>query len=133
MIVDTSALVAILRNEPMRAVLSSALQDSSNNSMSAATLLETSIVLGAPWYPILDEALAIAAITIEPVDREQALLARDAYALYGRGNGSKARLNYGDCFSYALAKQRNQPLLFIGDDFTHTDLRSALADGSSSA
>ena len=65
-------------------------------------------------------------VTIEPVDEDQVRIARAAYRAYGRGSGHQARLNFGDCFSYALAKVRDEPLLFKGDDFSHTDLRSAV-------
>ena len=65
-------------------------------------------------------------IVIEPVTAEQARIARQAYRDYGKGSGHPANLNFGDCFSYALAREKREPILFKGDDFLHTDLRSAL-------
>jgi ribonuclease VapC len=67
------------------------------------------------------------AIAIEPVTVSQAELARRAHQRYGRGNDSKAKLNFGDCFAYALAREKNEPLLFVGDDFIHTDITPALS------
>lgn len=72
-------------------------------------------------YPF-DALVRQAAICIVPVSVEQAALARDAYRIFGKGNGHPAKLNFGDCFSYALAKTQNDPLLFKGNDFLHTDL-----------
>lgn len=74
----------------------------------------------------LDAFLANYMIPIEPVTERQAKLARIAYRRFGRGSRHPARLNFGDCFAYALARDRNEPLLFVGDDFIHTDIRSAL-------
>jgi ribonuclease VapC len=68
-----------------------------------------------------------AEIVIEPVTEEQAHIARQAYRDYGRGSGHPARLNFGDCFAYALARATGEPLLFKGDDFRHTDIASAVA------
>src|SRR5438105_3023959 len=98
--------------------------------MSAATYLETAIVIDSRRNPIasrrVDEFLEEAEIAIEAVDAEQAKLARAAYRDFGKGSGHPAQLNFGDCFSYALARSRREPLLFKGDDFVHTDIRSAL-------
>ena len=74
----------------------------------------------------VDELLEILAIGIEPVTVEQARIARQAYKDFGRGSGHPARLNFGDCFAYALAKDKGQPLLYKGNHFSHTDVRSAL-------
>jgi ribonuclease VapC len=74
----------------------------------------------------LDDVIVRAGITIEPVTVEQARIARQAYRDYGKGSGHKANLNFGDCFSYALAREKREPILYKGDDFVHTDLRSAL-------
>ena len=74
-----------------------------------------------------DDLIKEAGIMIEPVTAEQAHLARRAYRSYGRGSGSPARLNLGDCFAYALAKATGEPLLFKGDDFPHTDIEPALS------
>jgi ribonuclease VapC len=77
----------------------------------------------------LDAFILDAEIAIEPVTVEQARIARQAYRDYGRGSGHAANLNFGDCFSYALARAKRQPILFKGDDFGHTDLRSAVELG----
>jgi ribonuclease VapC len=100
--------------------------------MSAAALLETSIVLGGLEPPIpqddLDAFITSFGIQITSVTESQARIARLAHRRYGRGNhnDSKAKLNFGDCFAYALAREKNEPLLFVGDDFTHTDITPAL-------
>jgi ribonuclease VapC len=99
--------------------------------MSAATLLEASIVADRrshPDFPLnFDAFLQTHSFVIEPVTEAQARIARLAYRQYGRGSEHKAKLNFGDCFAYALARERNEPLLFTGDDFIHTDIRPALA------
>ncbi|MGV2901532.1 type II toxin-antitoxin system VapC family toxin [Microbacterium sp. AGC62] len=126
MIVDSSALVAILLDEP-EAPRFAAYLATEEVSLSAASLTETLLVLrGRAEERIvheLDEMLRVTEVSIVPLDERQARLAGDAYARYGRGSGSRARLNYGDCFSYALAITRDEPLLFKGDDFVHTDVR----------
>ncbi len=129
MIVDSSALLAILAAEPDAEQFATALTRSPV-AISAGTLLETSIVIDGRRDPVLsarlDELLREAAITVEPVTARQATLARQAYRDFGRGSGHPAGLNFGDCFAYALAKDRGETLLFKGDDFTHSDIRSAL-------
>jgi ribonuclease VapC len=126
LIVDSSALVAVLMAEPEADEMSDLLE-SRSFSLSAATLTECTIVLrskgGEAKALALDELLEATRATVVPVDEAQARLAGRAYARYGRGSGHPARLNYGDCFSYALAITRDQPLLFKGDDFIHTDVR----------
>lgn len=126
MIVDSSALVAILLEEPEAPQFASFLA-TEDASLSAASLTETLLVLrGKAEEGIvheLDELLRVTEVSIVSLDERQARLAGDAYARYGRGSGSRARLNYGDCFSYALAIARDEPLLFTGDDFVHTDVR----------
>lgn len=127
MIVDSSALIAILRPEEDAARFSAALVDPGHvRRMSAATYLETSIVVDGNRDPILsrrlDALIAASDIAIEPVTAEQAMIARQAYRDFGRGSGHPARLNFGDCFAYALARASNEPLLFKGDDFNHTDV-----------
>ncbi|MFB8189252.1 type II toxin-antitoxin system VapC family toxin [Microbacterium sp. NPDC055988] len=126
MIVDSSALVAVLMAEPEADEMSDLLE-SRSFSLSAATLTECTIVLrskgGEAKMLALDELLEATRATVVPVDEAQARLAGGAYARYGRGSGHPARLNYGDCFSYALAITRDEPLLFKGDDFVHTDVR----------
>jgi ribonuclease VapC len=98
--------------------------------ISAATYFETSIVIDAYRIPKLssrlDEFFQQPEIVIEPVTVDQARIARQAYRDYGKGSGHPAQLNFGDCFSYALARDKREPILFKGDDFSHTDLRSAL-------
>ena len=98
--------------------------------MSAAGYLEASIVvdrLPAPHYSrIFDNLLSDLGIITEPVTATQARIARDAFRRFGKGSGHPARLNFGDCFAYALAKDFDEPLLFIGNDFVHTDVRPAL-------
>ncbi|WP_372468151.1 type II toxin-antitoxin system VapC family toxin [Microbacterium maritypicum] len=126
MIVDSSALVAVLMAEPEAEEMSDLLE-SRPFALSAAALTECTIVLrsrgGEAKALALDELLEVTRSEVVPVDEVQARLASRAYARYGRGSGSRARLNYGDCFSYALAITRDEPLLFKGDDFVHTDVR----------
>lgn len=133
MIVDSSALIAILVNEEDGEALSRVLDGPQVVRMSAASYLETSIVIdryrNAVLSAKLDDLILDADITIEPVTAEQARIARQAYRDYGKGSGHPANLNFGDCFSYALARDTREPILFKGDDFIHTDLRSALAKG----
>jgi ribonuclease VapC len=131
MIVDSSALVAIVKNEPKATACAEALERAPHISISAANYLEASIVVDALPAPSAATAFEIImeqyGMAIEPVTESQARIARLAYRQYGRGNDSKAKLNFGDCFAYALARERNEPLLFTGDDFTHTDIRPAIA------
>jgi ribonuclease VapC len=129
MIVDTSALVAILKHEPECLAFSKILDEAVSLSISAATYLEFSIVIDSRKDPVMsieiDEAIERFNIQIEPVTVEQARIARQAYRDYGRGSGHAANLNFGDCFTYALAREKREPVLFKGDDFGHTDLRAA--------
>ncbi|HWG19802.1 MAG TPA: type II toxin-antitoxin system VapC family toxin [Terracidiphilus sp.] len=131
MIVDSSALVAILLNEEDGDALSRVLDGAEIVRMSAASYLEISIVIDhyrdAALSSRLDDTILDAEIVIEPVTMEHARIARQAYRDYGKGSGHPAQLNFGDCFSYALAREKREPILFKGDDFGHTDLRSALA------
>ncbi len=133
MIVDTSALVAILRQEPEHSVFEKILDDAESLRISAANYLELSIVIDSRRDPALsreiDDLLDRFSIEVEPVTVEQALIAREAYRDYGRGSGHAANLNFGDCFSYALARAKREPILYKGDDFGHTDLRSAVELG----
>jgi len=126
MIVDTSALVSILWDEPEAPSMAQALQRH-RSRISAATLLETSLVLHHARESELTDILESAGTEVVPFDRSHLQLARAAHRKFGRGSGSPARLNFGDCFSYALAKAYDEALLFKGDDFTHTDVRSALS------
>lgn len=129
MIVDTSAIVAILRGEAEAAELRTAIRQASEPRMSAASYLELGIVIDRVGDPVLsrrlDDVLETLDITIAEVSAAQARLARAAYRDYGRGSGHRAGLNFGDCFSYALAADAKEPLLFEGDDFGHTDVRPA--------
>ncbi len=130
MIVDTSVLVAILKEETGWEAYAERLNAADAACISAATYVELSIVVDRWGNPVLsnriDELLARFDVQIEPVTAEQARLARQAYRDYGRGSGHAANLNFGDCFSYALAREKREPILFKGDDFGHTDLRSAV-------
>lgn len=132
MIVDTSALIAILRDEPDAAVYAQAIEQADRRRMSAATFVEIGAVIDSARDPIvsrqLDELIAVAGIEIETVSPAQAVIARQAYRDFGKGSGHPARLNFGDCFSYALAKGAGEPLLFKGDDFAHTDVTPATTD-----
>lgn len=130
MIVDSSALIAILKLEPEAAAISAAMEVADVLRVSAGTYIEASIVMDRNRNPILsarlDEIFTLAKVVIEPVTLEQARIARQAYRDYGKRSGHPASLNFGDCFSYALARDKREPMLFKGDDFIHTDIRSAL-------
>jgi len=129
MIVDSSAIIAILKHEPQCPALSKTLDSAESSRISAANYLETSIVVDGWRNPNLsrqlDELIERFNIIIEPVTVEQAQIARQAYRDYGRGSGHPANLNFGDCFTYALAREKRDPVLWKGDDFGHTDLRPA--------
>jgi ribonuclease VapC len=126
MIVDTSALIAILRDEPEARAFAIAIADADRRRLSAANYLEAAIVIDGSRDPIasrrFDDLLREGGISIEPVTEEQAKIAREAYRDFGRGSGHAARLNFGDCFAYALAKTTAEPLLFKGDDFLHAGI-----------
>lgn len=126
MIIDTSAVIAILRDEPEAEAFATAIVEATMPRMSAASYLEIAIVIDGAGDPVVsravDEFLDVSRIEIEPVTRHHADLARAAYRDYGKGSGHAAQLNFGDCFAYALAAARREPLLFKGDDFVHTDL-----------
>ena len=130
MIVDSSALIAILSDEPEQALFNDALARADVCQMSAATFVEVSIVVeasrGYDGVRDLDLLIATAGIVVVPVDVEQAHVAREAYRQYGKGRQTGARLNYGDCFSYALALVTALPLLFKGEDFSQTDIAAAV-------
>lgn len=128
MIIDSSALMAIVNDEPDadRLLRSAA---AGPCSMSVATWLEVAIVAdarSAGHGERLDAIREALQIELVPVSQRQGEVARVAYRRYGRGSGSPARLNYGDCFAYALAVTSGEPLLFVGEDFPHTDVTSAL-------
>jgi ribonuclease VapC len=125
MVFDTSALLAVLMNEPESNAFAVAIEADPVRLLSAANLVETSIVIearvGEAGGRELDLLLHKAAVEIVPVDGDQAELAREAYRRFGKGR-HPAGLNYGDCFAYALAQSTGEPLLCKGDDFTKTDL-----------
>jgi ribonuclease VapC len=130
MVVDTSALLAILEEEPDAAKYAEALADADAPLMSAATLIEAGIVMlnrhGPKAVRKLHALIQEAGIEVEAVTPRHAQIAIGAFAIYGKGRQHKAALNYGDCFVYALARTTGLPLLFKGNDFSHTDLSSAL-------
>jgi ribonuclease VapC len=129
-IVDSSALLAIIRDEPLAAVCLQAMLGSSANLISAASYLEAAIVAdrlpNSPDAATFDDLMEQLNIIVEPLTPRQAAIAREAYGRYGKGIGHPARLNFGDCFAYALAKDFDEPLLFVGQDFAHTDVRPVL-------
>jgi len=128
-IVDSSALVAIAIDEPEARVFAQLVEGAATVRISAGTLLESSIVLGPIGQKFLDGWVSSSGCEVVPFDEEQSSVARRAYLTYGKGSGSRARLNFGDCFTYALAKVTGEPLLFTGDDFTHTDVTPAFTPG----
>ena len=131
MIVDSSALVAILQVEAQAPFLERLLVEVPSR-ISAATLVEVRAVVGGRTGPVglrnLASLLQRFRVEVAPFDERQAEVASAAYRDYGRGSGSPARLDFGDTFSYALAFVEDEPLLYVGDDFSHTDIRSALEE-----
>jgi len=125
MVIDTSALIAMLTDEPEASSLETAVQEDPVRLISTASYLEAAIVIetrfGEPGGRELDLWLHRAGVDLVAVDPDQAEAARAGYRRYGKGR-HRAGLNYGDCFAYALAKISGQPLLFKGDDFAHTDI-----------
>jgi ribonuclease VapC len=125
MVIDTSAIVAIALNEPHAPEIEVQIADDPVRLISAATFLEATMVietrLGEAGGRELDLWLLRISAEIVPVDTDQADVARRAWRRYGKGRHAAA-LNYGDCFSYALAMTRGEPLLFKGEDFTKTDI-----------
>ncbi len=130
MIIDSSAMVAILRAEPDAARLYGALSADRSPAMSVANYLETSIVIDSYRDAVLsrqlDSLVAEHEMVLRPVTADQARIARQAYRDFGKSSGHPAQLNFGDCFAYALAIDTDEPLLFKGDDFGHTGVRVAL-------
>jgi len=129
MIIDTSALAAIVFREADRDSYRQAIIQAPRRVISAATYVELSIVVDSRHDPVLsrslDDLLTSLGIEVADLTADQARIARSAHRDFGRGSGHPARLNMGDCFSYALAKQTDEPLLWKGDDFGHTDVRRA--------
>ena len=125
MVIDSSALVAILQDEPERRSFNRAIETADRRAMSVASFVETSIVIESRFGPDgirdLDLFMAKARIELVPVDAEQGHVARTAYRDYGKRR-HRARLNFGDCFAYALAKTLDELLLFKGTDFALTDV-----------
>lgn len=130
MIVDTSAIVAILRGEHDADRFAEALGLATEPLISAGTYIETAAVIDANRDPVLsgrlDDLMAVAGVNIEPVTKRHAEIARHALRDFGKGSGHPAGLNLGDCFAYALARDTGKPLLFKGNDFNHTDIKSVL-------
>jgi ribonuclease VapC len=135
MILDTSALIAILRFEKeapeFARIIEIAAKSPAQPRMSAVSYVEAGAVIDGSKDPIasrrFDELIEAAQIAIEPVTEAQAHVARQAYRDFGKTSGHPAKLNFGDCFSYALAKSKGEPLLFKGQDFSRTDVKSARA------
>ncbi len=125
MVLDTSAVLAILQDEPERRKFNEAIDAAETRSLSTASFVECSMIVesryGADGVRDLDLLIAKAQISLISVDEEQANLARRAFRKYGKGR-HPASLNFGDCFSYALSKALQEPLLFKGNDFSQTDV-----------
>jgi ribonuclease VapC len=130
MIIDTSVIVSIIKEEPEAVSFSAILESTEVLRISAANYLESSIVIDGKKNPklsvLVDEILERARVIVEPFTAEQARIARQAYRDYGKGSGHAANLNFGDCFAYALARVKREPLLYKGDDFVHTDILPAI-------
>lgn len=130
LVVDTSALIAVLRAEPDARRYADAIVAAASCHLSAANYVEAAVVIDGSRDPIasrrFDDLIREAALAIEPVTEEQAKIARDAYRDFGKGSGHPAQLNFGDCFAYALARVTGRSLLFKGQDFASTDIASAL-------
>ena len=128
MIVDSSTIIAILRNEADAAAIAEALQRAPILRISAVTFVEAAVVADNDRNPLLsrrfDNLIRDAQMLVEPISARQAEIARQAYRDFGKGH-HKAGLNLGDCFAYALAKEMDEPLLFKGNDFSRTDVEAA--------
>jgi ribonuclease VapC len=135
MILDTSALIAILRFEAeapeFARIIERTVESGAQRRTSAVSYVEAGAVIDASKDPVasrrFDELIEEAQIAVEPVSEAQARIARQAYRDFGKPSGHPAKLNFGDCFSYALAKSKGEPLLFKGQDFSRTDVKSARA------
>lgn len=129
MVIDTSALLAILQDEPERRAFNEAIESADSRWMSTATFVEVSIVIesryGAEGLGDLDLFVDQAGIELVALDGDQAKVARRAFSRFGKGR-HPAGLNYGDCFAYALAMVLGEPLLFKGEDFTQTDVTALI-------
>ena len=126
MIIDTSAIVAILRGEQRAEAYAAVIESAPFARISAASYVELGVVIDGLDEPVLsgslDSFLATMAVVVEPLTESQARIARAAYQRFGKRSGHPARLNMGDCFAYALARDLGEPLLFKGDDFKLTDI-----------
>lgn len=137
-VLDTSALIAIFRLEPEADAFLKAIVRAEARVISAITVLETSMVMAggstadASIFEPLDAFLSEGGVEIAAFDTEQSRLARETFLRFGKGR-HKAALNFGDCASYALAKSRAAPLLYKGEDFRRTDIRSAAEPGKPAA
>ncbi|MGA7558129.1 MAG: type II toxin-antitoxin system VapC family toxin [Terriglobales bacterium] len=131
MILDTSALIAILRFEAEAPEFAKIIENAAQPRISAVGYVEAGAVIDGSKDPVasrrFDQLIEEAQIAIEPVTEAQARIARQAYRDFGKASGHPAKLNFGDCFSYALAKSKGEPLLFKGQDFSRTDVRPARA------
>jgi ribonuclease VapC len=130
LVVDTSAVVALLKNEPGWEALATRLHAAASRLLSVASWVELSLVVAGrhgdeATLDFLDRFLQAAAIELHPLDEPQARIARQAFLHFGKGR-HPAGLNFGDCFSYALARTLDAPLLFVGNDFSQTDVRVAM-------
>jgi ribonuclease VapC len=129
MILDSSAIVAVLRQEPEASRFTRAIERSQPCRISAVSYVEASIVIDRSGDPIalrrLEDFFRTSRTSVESVTPKQALIARQAYRDFRKGR-HKAGLNFGDCFVYALAKDLDEPLLFKGEDFKHTDIEIAV-------
>jgi ribonuclease VapC len=128
-ILDTSAVIAILRLEAEASEFARIIERAKQPRISAVSYVEAAAVIDGSKDPIasrrFDELIEAAQIALEPVTEAQARIARQAYRDFGQTSGHPAKLNFGDCFSYALAKSKGEPLLFKGQDFSRTDVKSA--------
>jgi ribonuclease VapC len=127
-IVDTSVIIAILKDERDADTIGDALAQAEVRRMSAVSYVEAAVVVDSNRNPVLsrrfDDLLRDVQIAVEPVTLNQARIAREAYRDFGKGR-HRAGLNFGDCFAYALAKEKGETLLFKGQDFCHTDIEAA--------
>jgi ribonuclease VapC len=130
MIIDASALIAILRNEPEAEAFAKAIAGTDIRRVSAVNYVEAAVVVDGSRNPVasrrFNDLFREANLVVEPVTEAQALIAREAYRDFGKGCRHRAGLNFGDCFAYALAKAMGEAILFKGDDFAHTDLAAVI-------
>ncbi len=128
MILDSSAIIAVLRAEPEAPHFAQAIISAGTSRVSAVSYVEAAVVIDSGKDAVasrrFDEFFRVSRVAVEAVTPRQAEMARQAYRDFGKGR-HKAGLNFGDCFAYALAKEKDEPLLFKGNDFRHTDVESA--------